>query len=240
MSNPAARLHAILTRAKNVPAADKMVDGWRRSLQLPQEMDDFTVMSKVGRVFTLPDLITKEIERFNDLEFDLYLGWRKDLGDAFRHVNFRTQFSQFSGKISTSLLMNIRFCAHELEKRIPEKQLSPEQVVELREAVWTLYNEVLKSELPPQLLRYALDHLFLIIEALDNYEITGAAGIELALNAVIGSVITQRDVAKKFSESDMGDKFWKTMSKIAITLELGKFGYELADAALKALGFSNR
>ncbi len=238
MSNPATRLHTILTRAKDVPAGSKMVDGWRRSLELPQEMDEFTVMSKVGRVFTLPDLITKEIERFNDLEFDLYLGWRKDLGDAFRYVSFRTQFGQFSGKISTSLLMNIRFCAHELEKRIPEKQLSQEQVTELREAVWTLYNEVLKSELPPQLLRYALDQLFLIIEALDNYEITGAAGIEFALNAVIGSVVTQRDIAKKFSESDTGDKFWKTMSKIAIALELGKFGYELAHGALKALGYS--
>src|SRR5437870_12777835 len=140
----------------------------------------------------------------------------------------------FSRRLSKSLLINIQFCAHELNKRLPEKEISPEELVKLREAVTTLYDEVLKSDLPPTAFRYALDHLFLIIEALDNYVITGAIAVEVALNALIGTVATQPEVAKDFSESDMGDKFWKMMSKIAVTLSLGKFGYELAHAAVKA------
>jgi hypothetical protein len=239
MSNPATRLHAILARAKTVGAADKMVDGWRRSLLLPADLDELAVMGKVGRVFTLPEIITREIQRFKDLDFDLDLGWRKDLGDAFRRIAFQTHFGQFSNRLSDSLLINIQFCAHELEKRVPEKEISREHVDQLRDAVWQLYDEVLKSDLPPTAFRYALDHLFLIIEALDNYVITGAIAVEVALNALIGTVATQREVAKDFSESDMGDKFWKTMSKIAVTLSLGKFGYELADAAVKALGYSH-
>jgi hypothetical protein len=236
MGNPATRLHAILTRAKAVAQGDKMIDGWRRSLELPADADDLAVMSKVGRVFALPNIIAREIERFKDLDFDLYLAWRKDLGDAFRQIAFQSHFGQFSARISDSLLTTIRFCAHELEKRVPEKEISREQVDELREAVWKLYDEVLKSDLPPVLFRYALDHLFLIIEALDSHVITGATAIEMALNSVIGSVATQHEVAKKFSETSLGDQFWKTLSRVAITLSLGKFGYELADAAVKALG----
>jgi len=215
-----------------------MIDGWRQALTLAAQTDDFLVMSKVGRVFTVPEIIAKEIARFPDIDAELYLGWRKDLEEAFRHINFQATFNDFSRRLSKSLLINIQFCAHELNKRLPEKEISPEELVKLREAVTTLYDEVLKSDLPPDLFRYALDHLFLIIEALDNYSITGATGIEMALNAVVGTVVTQNNLSKKFADSAVGAKFWQTMGRIAVALSLGKFGYELADSALKALGYS--
>lgn len=78
MGNPAARLHAILARAASVVQGERMVNGWKHGLQLPQDMDDLGVMSKVGRVFTPPDVIAKEIERFKDIDTEPYLGWRKN------------------------------------------------------------------------------------------------------------------------------------------------------------------
>jgi hypothetical protein len=238
MGNPAQRLHTILSRAAEVSENIPMIEGWRRALTVATQSDDFLVMSQVGRVFTLPEIIAKEIARFPDIDAELYLGWRKELEEAFRHINFQASFNDFRRRLSKSLLINIQFCAHELNKRLPEKEISPEELEKLREAVSTLYDEVLKSDLPPDLFRYALDHLFLIIEALDNYSVTGATGIEMALNAVIGTVVTQHNLSKKFAESAVGTKFWQTMGRIAVALSLGKFGYELADTALKALGYS--
>jgi len=68
MSNPAQRLHAILTRSKRPELTNnKMLVGWRNVLNLPEHVDDLIVMSKIGKVFTLPSVITTHIERFPDL-----------------------------------------------------------------------------------------------------------------------------------------------------------------------------
>ncbi|PYJ68357.1 MAG: hypothetical protein DME75_13255 [Verrucomicrobia bacterium] len=72
-----------------------MIDGWRQALTLAAQTDDFLVMSKVGRVFTVPEIIAKEIARFPDIDAELYLGWRKDLEEAFRHINFQATFNEF-------------------------------------------------------------------------------------------------------------------------------------------------
>jgi hypothetical protein len=96
MGNPAQRLHTILSRAAEVPQNAKMIDGWRHALALATQSDDFLVMSKVGRVFTLPEIIAKEIGRFQDIDAELYLGWRKDLEEAFRHINFQAGFNDYS------------------------------------------------------------------------------------------------------------------------------------------------
>jgi hypothetical protein len=237
MSNPAARLHAILSRAKSVAQGEGMIQGWRHCLQVNKEVEDLEVMSKVGLVFTLPTIITSQVERFPELtKDDLYVGWKNELTDAFRIISFQSNFGQFSTRLSESLLVTLRFCAHALDQRLPEKEIAPEQINELRDAVWGLYGEVEASGLAPDLIRYALDHLFLIIQALDNYEIMGGTGVGTALNTVIGAVVTQPEISRKFSQSELGEKFWKTMGRIAVALSLGKTAYELIDAGVKTLG----
>jgi hypothetical protein len=237
MSNPASRLHAILSRASDLSGDHSLqtAEGWKRILHLPADVDDLAVMNKVGRVFTMPDLVAREIERFSDLDTDLYLGWRKDLTDAFHYVGFQFAFREFASRLSKSLLINIKFCAHELEKRVPEKEISKDELEQIREEVWQLYSEILKSDLPPMLSRYALDHLFLIIEAIDNYLVTGADGIEYALDAAIGATFTANATSKEVAESSFGDRYWKVMGRVATALTLGKAAVQLADFAQNAL-----
>jgi hypothetical protein len=77
MSNPASRLHAILLRSKDEQLRNKNVMvAWRTVLELPKELDDLVTMSKVGKLFTLPSIISDQIRRFPDIDADLCLGWR--------------------------------------------------------------------------------------------------------------------------------------------------------------------
>jgi hypothetical protein len=239
MGNPANRLHAILVRAKQKELQSKpMLQSWRNVLQLPDDIDDLLVMNKIGKVFTLPFVITTYISRFADLDAELYLGWRNDLGAAFRHVHFNTNFSEFGSRLSDSLLISIRFCDHELEKRMPEKAVSREELNTVRESAWSLYEEVLASDLPPHLFSYLLDHLYLIIEAIDDFDITGAAGVERSLNSVIGSVATDMGTAREANESPFGERFWGVMAKAGVALKLAKTALELADGVRKFLPHS--
>ena len=236
MSNPASRLHAILLRSKDEQLRNKnMMVAWRTVLELPKELDDLVTMSKVGKLFTLPSIISDQIRRFPDIDAELYLGWRQDLTKAFRFVNFNANFHDFSQRLPDSLLISIRFCAHELDKRAPEKDVSREQLDSLRESAWLLYEEVPKADLPPDLSRYLLDHLYLIIEAIDDYNITGAVGMERALNAVLGTIITDSARTEKVSRSAFGEKFWGVITKMGVLLKVAKTATELADGVRKLL-----
>ena len=212
-----------------------MLVGWRNVLSLPENIDDLILMGKIGKVFTLPSIITTHIERFPDLDRDLYLGWRNDLSATFRAIQFSTTFGQFSNRLSDSMLNNIRFCAQELDKRMPEKDVAPEGLTDIRDSAWALYEEILKSDLPPDLVRYLLDCLYLVIEAIDDFEITGAAGLEQSLNAVVGTVATNTATAKQASASPFGDRLWSVVTKVAVLLKLGKTALELEEGIRKFL-----
>jgi hypothetical protein len=212
-----------------------MLVGWRAVLSLADDIDDLIVMSKIGKVFTLPSIITTHIQRFPDLPEKLYLGWRNDLAAAFRAIHFSTMFSEFGTRLSDSLLTSISFCAHELGRRIPEKDVAQEELNAIRESAWALYEEILKSDLPPHLARYLLDYLYLVIEAIDDFEITGAAGLERSLNAVIGAVATDTATAKQADASPFGERFWGVMTKVGVLLRLGKTALELEEGVRKLL-----
>ena len=212
-----------------------MLVGWRNVLPIPDNVDDLIVMSKIGKVFTLPSIVTMHIERFPDLAPDLYLGWRNDLSAAFQAIRFTGTFGEFSNRLSDSLLINVRFCAHELDKRMPEKDITRPELDGIRESAWLLYQEILKSDLPPYIARYLLDHLYLIIEAIDDYEITGTAGIERSLNAIIGAVVTDAKTAKQANGSPFGERFWGVMTKVGVVLKLGKTALELGEGVWKVL-----
>ena len=236
MSNPAERLHAILTKSKQKELQGKnMMQGWREVLQLSTDIDDLMVMNKVGKIFTLPSIIATHIQRFSDLDADLFLGWRNDLTAAFRYIYFQHNFQEFGNRLSDSLLINIRFCAHELEKRMPDKNVSHEDLASIRELAWALYQEVLASEMPAHLFRYLLDYLYLIIEAIDDYEITGAAAAERAFNAVIGTIATDSVNAKEANDSKFGKPFWNVIGKVGVALKIAKTAVELAEGVQKLL-----
>jgi len=236
MSNPAARLHAILLRSKQQELRNKnMLIAWRTVLQLPEQLDDLITMNRVSKVFTLPSIISDQIQRFSDLDEELYLGWRQDLSTALRVINFNAQFNDFSQRLSDSLLISIRFCAHELDKRAPEKDVSREELDSLRESAWLLYEQVVKADLPNEISRYLLDYLYLIIEAIDDYDVTGAVGMERALNAVLGTIITDSARAENVRKSQFGEKFWIVVTKVGVVLKLAKTATELAEGVRKLL-----
>jgi hypothetical protein len=130
---------------------------------------------------------------------------------------------------------NIRFCADQLDKRVPEKDVSRQELDAIRQSAWSLYEEILKSDLPPNVSRYLLDHLYLMIQAIDDYEITGTAGIEQSFDAVIGAAITNASTAKQASESSVGKRFWSLMAKVGVLLKVGKTALELEEGVRKLL-----
>jgi hypothetical protein len=238
LNNPAARLHNVLTLCKKnrkEMGGQPMTKAWRKVLSLSEETEDIIVMSKVGFIYLLPSQIASEIQRFEDLDHRLYLGWQNDLAQAFTQISFGAAFSGFVDRLSDSLLINIEFCSHELSKRCPEKMVDEAELQKLKEAAYALYQEILKANPPPDLSRYLLDHLYLIVEAIDNYMLSGARGLRTVVDAIVGTALTNHQTARQAKESTFGERFWGIAGKVAVLLDLAKTAMELGDGTFKML-----
>ena len=75
----------------------------------------------------------------------------------------------------------------------------------------------------------------MMIEAIDNYMLTGPSGIEKALDATVGSSLTNHVLAKDAKDSQFGERFWKAVGKAAVLLKLAKTATELTDGVMKLL-----
>ena len=114
-----------------------MLMGWRKVLRIAESVGDFCVMEQIGRIYGLPRQISELVRRHDDLDPQLYLGWREELEDAFLSLSFRSQFDTFTERLPRTLLVNLEFCSNALSQRCPEPVLDAEQIAGLATAKYT-------------------------------------------------------------------------------------------------------
>lgn len=217
LNTPAARLHQILTGCKKhqkESGARPMLMGWRKVFRMPDSASDFSVMSHISRVYAIPAEIVELVGRYNDLPPQLYLGWCEELEEAFGQVAFHSEFDSFVKRIPKTLLVNLEFCSDALGKRCPEPIVEQENLSELGEAVSEFHKQVIDAEMDDKSRRYLLDYLALIQRALERYDFTGSPGLQGALDACTGSVVTQRQVSLPMRETPLGKQFWSLLNKV--------------------------
>lgn len=212
-----------------------MESAWREVLNLPQDIDDLAVMHKVSKVMCLPDIITKRIGRIEGENTAAYLGWKGDLYRAFRTVSFGHGFNKFSSSLSDSLVCNLELCAQRIDSDYSDYSISQKDLDELREEINELIDKTISAELAPNLKNYLLDHLYLLVESIDDYLITGIVGIEGAIDQIIGSSHTKPQTAKDVRESEMGKKFITICGKVYTFLSVFDGATNLVEQAYELI-----
>lgn len=229
VNNPAARLHQILSLCKKYEkesGARPMLIGWRKVFRIAESVKDFAVMERIGRVYSLAREISELIHRFDDLDPQLYLGWREELEDAFVNLSFRSEFQSFTRRIPKTLIVNLEFCSNALSDRCPEPMVDSEKLVEISRLAVELIKTVPQAQLDDAGKRYFLDYLTLIRRSVDDYSLAGAAGLQGAIDACTGTLVTQRQVSLPTRETAVGKKFWSLINKITRALAPPQDGEE--------------
>lgn len=221
VNNPAARLHQILTLCKKhekESGGRPMLMGWRKVFRMGETVKDFMVMERIGRVYVLAGEISDLVGRFDDMDPQLYLGWREELEDAFLNLSFRSEFGTFVKRIPRTLLVNVEFCSNALSERCPEPMVDPEKLIEINKLVLELIKSVQDSDLDEAGKRYFLDYLTLIRRAVDDYSFLGAPALQGVIDAVTGTLATQRHVSIPTRDTAVGKRFWGLTTKITKAL----------------------
>ena len=225
-SNPAGRLHKILSQAKSCPDKDKVLDVWAMVLGI--EQDDVIVTRAVVELYSLSNEIQSLIKMNEQLNHELYLKSFNSINRAFFPLNLAAYWNSVKQYLNDEALTRLQFCAEQLSGFYAEDTLSEEDLAEIIEKTESLFEAVYSSSLPDALRLSLLEEVERLRSAISMYKIKGAKGLKEALQGTIGAVVANQDELKSTTETNpdvlkrLGELIDKLDSFTARALKLKK------------------
>lgn len=188
-TNPARRLHALLSRAQPRKQGEKA-----RDLLAPLfGVDPHDHVALRRGLILVDDLFQETIERITSLEgvdHDTFLRhipkMREGLANLHLDSSAQSSLSQILNPIAVGAL---ELCAARLGEAYKEHVISGEDLEGLSTEIDTLFDYIDKAQLDPQLRSICLDLVETLRRAVVEYRIRGVAGLENALEESLGKLM---------------------------------------------------
>ncbi len=210
------------------------MEAWKEILDLKTD-DPLEIMGYVGRVYTLPNAVQRAVERIPELDHALHLGWKPDLDKALREMMWNANIQQFTQHLSDSLLVSLAFVSENLGRLAPEKVLDDKELETIRDEAWSLFDRIDQSSLDEPGRGYLLKQLGRLIQALDDYPFFGIQPLEIALDGVVGSVITDSRNAQETRGGEEDGMFWRLAGRVALLLKITHAVLQIGESAVDLL-----
>lgn len=220
--NPAARLLSILSEGKKIAVGDPCRRSWAKLLET-RESDAALLVSRIGKLMGLPqDIIDQTIELYPG-QPPTWQHWSSQVNTAFSTQNLNGQWQTFIQHIDGHTITYLTMSASLLESKSSIKQLDMSRINELRKTVSDLINNVINSDAEASLKKYIVHHLRKILNAIDEYKITGALPILDAVESTIGHAYLDQDYKSYLTGTEMGKQILDTLGAVAnlVTIAVG-------------------
>lgn len=199
-TNPAGRLHSILSEAKRSNEKQKVREVWSRVTGA--EVDDVEVTKAVVELYSLSQEIQSLIKMNGGLNHDLYLASFKRLDQAFFPLNLSGPWQGPKQHLTDEALTRLQFCAEELGKFYSEESLPEEDLADVVSKTELLFEAVYSSSLPDTLRLALLEEVERVRHSICLYKIKGAKGLKEALQSTIGAVVANEAELRELSETN--------------------------------------
>jgi len=225
-SNPAGRLHKIISEAKNNPDNLKVREVWAKVLNL--ENDDVIITKAVVELYSLSNEVQSLIKMNGQLNHELYLKSFNSINRAFFPLTLHANWNSVKSHLNDEALTRLQFCAELLSTFYAEDTLLEEDLKQIIEKTESLFETVYSSSLPDTLRLSLLEEVERLRSAISMYKIKGAKGLKEAMQATVGAIVVNQDDLKSASESNpdvlrrLGELIDKLDSFTARALKLKK------------------
>lgn len=199
-SNPAGRLHKILSELKGQHDSTKLFVAWARVLEV--EENAVLVTKSVIELYSLSQEIQSLIKMNEELNHELYLSSFAQIEKAFFPLNLLTTCVTVKRHLTDEALTRLQFCAEELSRFYSEESLSEEDLKDIINKTEELFETLYKSKLPETLRLSLLEEVERIRNAIQLYKIKGAKGLKEALQGALGAVVSNHEELKEASKTD--------------------------------------
>lgn len=226
--NPANRLLSILEAGwlENKKVVCREV--WGKLLDATG--DSALLMSRMGKLMELPALIIESLRESYPGRKNSWTHWVTQVRKAFEAQNLDGPWETFINHIDDMSLNLLRLSSELIEAKSPQNNLSEEDLAGLRLKLTELTEDILASDLDHDLKKYLVRALRRLVNAIDEYQITGGAEIVDAVEATIGHAIVSPTYRDFLKDKDLGAKFVTTLSLMANAVTVAPALKELASS----------
>ena len=211
--NSASRLLAILQAGKRQPREGNCRQQWHVILQT--ENNESKLMSSLGKVMALPMQILNELNEHYQPHQIHASHWMSKLDASFANQQFHSQWATFIDHIDDHTISYLSNSAMLLEGKSLTKVISAEELASLKTLFSELIEEVLKSEQPKELKFFVIKNLKKIVEAIDDYRLTGSLPLIEAMDATIGHCAFNNAYKEFMFKSSIGTKIAGALQNLA-------------------------
>lgn len=200
--NAAARLLAILERGKQFKNDRNCRECWEELLG--SKGDTALLMARLGRVMSLPQQIVRALSEEYPAQGNTWAHWESQVSAAFMVQNMHGEWKTFSAHIDGHSLTYLRLAADLLHVKDRARLLEAEQIAEVRALVQTALDSVVATDLSVDLKAQVARCLRRILDALDEYMITGAIGVLEASEVALGHASIDSEYKSFLQNTEVG------------------------------------
>ena len=237
VNNPAGRLQRVLQR---VAAVDKDRGNqqaqqiWAQILALKHD-DHSGLFRRLAIIIDLVKEAVTAVKSLDNIKIELYLAWEPNVKTAFDELNLRDRFANFARHIDGQTLAMLEICDDLIARSTPEGNPNEDELRKLRSEVFNLIGEVKQSKIDPRLREYMLHHLYLLDQAIGDYEYGGAKTLRIALESSLGAVLINRPLYEQAKDSTFGNKFMRVLATYVLILGAVQGTEQLAESVARFL-----
>lgn len=233
--NPAARLLKILQDGKEIKAEVKCRDAWNNLLGV-ERSEPALLMSRLGKLMELPDLIIKDIKENYPNQKNSHKHWSLKVNAAFMQQNLNGVWKEFITHIDDHTISYLSMSADLLDMKTSTQIISESELSDIRNKVDELLNEAIGLDLDQNFRSYIIHYLRKIITAIDEYRISGAIPISEVIESTFGHAFVDENYRKSMSGTEFGAKVVSVLGAVAATVTIAVGLPQLPDTFQYLLG----
>lgn len=200
-NNPAGRLHTILTDALRKNEKEQTRKVWASVFGI-DEANETEIIRSLLSLQELVEEVHALIENNSQLNSQLLLKSFPNLRSAVSARNLTSQWNTYKVGLNPETITRLEFCAEVLSGEYGELSIPDDEVEELKTLLSAMVEFAENSTLPDDLKVFVLIQLEELRRGVFDFNIKGARGLRTAMEAVIGTTITQTTKYQEIKDAD--------------------------------------
>lgn len=215
--NSAARLLAILELGKSLDPNINAKDAWMIILGVTSDTANAQsiLMSKLGQVMLLPhetQIIFEQYYPYNSASLDYTLS---QIQKAFTNQNLSQDWRIFISYIDTHCISTLSMTSALLDNKLGSKLIEKTELDSFKGKIREILDEVIHSDLTNEFKKFMTHYLQKILNSIDDYLISGAMPILLAVESTIGHAVLDPNFKSELRDTTTGDKIRHILADLA-------------------------
>lgn len=240
--NAAARLLAILESGNAINANFETKKAWMRIFDLEPNTPNVesVLMSKLGQVMLLPHETRILIEQYYPTQVSSLTHTLHQIQKAFTNQNLSSTWATFINHIDSHCISTLSMTSALLDNKLETQLIEVDTLNDFKGKVQTILDETITSDLSREFKKFMSHYLQKIVNAINDYLISGALPILDAIESTLGHAVLDPSFRDELKGTETGDKIRIMLSDLAnvvtvATAATGAVAY-LASNGLPLLG----